>query len=160
MFNITNKNTIKSAKQRDIAQKTLIFPSQFRCNNTIKDRNHMHVVLLTLAPVVHKHFYLETAWMSVLTGTTKGPSSPVQKHQPSPQMALSSSRGLVNADRDAGESDVADFHSGHDPRTGLRPLHHAIKAIHGLPDWRDVMVEAQPGLQRSLKTEKGGVVEE
>lgn len=71
-------------------------------------------------------------------------------------MALPSGRGLVNTDRDAGERDVADFHSGHDTPARLRaeqPLHQVVEGLCGLPDGVDVMVEAQPRLQRGLKME-------
>ena len=96
---------------------------------------------------------------SILTGATEGPASSMEKHQPSPQMALPSSRGLINSDRDAGKGDVAELHSRHDPSSRLRTvqsLHHALKALRGLPDGPDVVVKAQPILQRGLKTEEEG----
>ena len=91
---------------------------------------------------------------SLLTGTAEGPASAVVIHQPPPQMTLPAGRGLVHGDRNASKSGVADFHSGHDPSAWLR-LHHALEAFRARPDRLDVVVKAQPRLQRGLKTEKG-----
>lgn len=102
-------------------------------------------------------FTFVTSSTRLLTAGAEGPASPVEIHHASPQVALPSGRGLVHADRDAGEGDVADLDPGHDPSAGLgtdQPLHHAVEALRGLPDGRDVVVEAQPRLQRGLKTEK------
>lgn len=83
------------------------------------------------------YLHLKTAATSVRTSSAEGPASAVDKHQPSPQVTLPSGWRLVHADRDAGESDVADFDPGHDAAALLgtqQPLHHAFKTRRGPAD--------------------------
>lgn len=71
--------------------------------------------------------------------------------QPPPQVALSSGRGLVHTDRDACEGGVGDFHPRDDP-SGWLGTKDPVEALSGAPDHLNVVVDAQPGLQRGLRT--------
>lgn len=90
--------------------------------------------------------------MCELTGAAEGPASAVKIHQPPPQVALASRRGLVDAHGDASEGDVADLHSGqHLTAGGLLPQ--ALQVVGGVPDGCDVVAVAQPSLEGGLRTD-------
>lgn len=91
--------------------------------------------------------------MRELTGAAEGPASAVKIHQPPPQVALASRRGLVDAHGDASEGDVADLHSGQHLSAG-RLLPQALQVVGGVPDGRDVVAGAQPSLEGGLRTDR------
>lgn len=91
--------------------------------------------------------------MRELTGAAEGPASAVKIHQPPPQVALASRRGLVDAHGDASEGDVADLHSGQHLTAG-RLLPQALQVVGGVPDGCDVVAVAQPSLEGGLRTDR------
>lgn len=91
--------------------------------------------------------------MCELTGAAEGPASAVKIHQPPPQVALASRRGLVDAHRDASEDDVADLHSRQHLSAG-RLLPQALQVVGGVPDGCDVVARAQPSLEGGLRTDR------
>lgn len=74
-------------------------------------------------------------------------------HQPPPQVALASRRGLVDAHGDASEGDVADLHPGQHLSAG-RLLPQALQVVGGVPDGCDVVAVAQPSLEGGLRIDE------
>lgn len=91
-----------------------------------------------------------------LTGTAQGPAPAVEVHQTPPQPPLPSSQRLVHTHGDSGKGDITDSDPGRGPSSVGLWAGDPLEAFEGPPDGVDVMAQAQPGHDPSLRT--GGLL--